>query len=52
MLAVALLIGCGEEEGSFCEAGTLDCTCHPALATGCDEGLVCDETDVCVAESE
>lgn len=37
-----------EDEGSFCMAGELDCTCTPATASGCDDGLECNADNVCV----
>lgn len=61
-LAGALLLGLGlmlggceedvESAAVMCDPGTEGCSCHPDMATGCEQGLVCDEeADTCFVES-
>jgi hypothetical protein len=58
------LLACAESETetdpaddsdvSFCEAGMEDCACFPGFGDApgtCDEGLVCDDDEVCVPET-
>lgn len=46
------LSSCGDDDdgGGFCEAGTLDCICHPA--SGCQAGLACSPDGICVVASD
>ena len=52
LVALATLAACDGEDtdGNFCQAGELDCSCNPALPSGCDGELLCNASGVCVEE--